>query len=41
MVYIADGYCNSRIVVFSGAGEYLGEMGQQGMFKNFYFRFRF
>lgn len=27
-VFVADGYCNSRIVMFSAAGKYLGEFGQ-------------
>jgi hypothetical protein len=27
-VFVADGYCNSRVVMFSAAGKYLGEFGQ-------------
>lgn len=27
-VFVADGYCNSRIVMFSAQGRYLGEFGQ-------------
>lgn len=27
-VFVADGYCNSRIVMFSAEGRYLGEFGQ-------------
>lgn len=27
VVFIADGYCNSRVMVFSAAGKYLAEMG--------------
>jgi len=28
VVYISDGYCNSRIVIFSASGKYLAEIGQ-------------
>ena len=27
-IFVADGYCNSRIVMFSAQGKYLGEFGQ-------------
>lgn len=27
-VFVADGYCNSRVVMFSAEGKYLGEFGQ-------------
>lgn len=27
-IFVADGYCNSRIVMFSALGKYLGEFGQ-------------
>lgn len=27
-IFVADGYCNSRIVMFSSQGKYLGEFGQ-------------
>lgn len=27
-IFVADGYCNSRIVMFSALGRYLGEFGQ-------------
>lgn len=27
-VFVADGYCNSRIVMFAASGKYLGEFGQ-------------
>lgn len=27
-VFVADGYCNSRVVMFSAQGRYLGEFGQ-------------
>lgn len=32
LVYVADGYCNSRVVVFTGTGRYITSFGQhQGM----------
>lgn len=27
-IFVADGYCNSRVVMFSAEGKYLGEFGQ-------------
>lgn len=27
-IFVADGYCNSRVVMFSAKGKYLGEFGQ-------------
>lgn len=30
VIFISDGYCNSRVVQFSPSGEYLTEMGEDG-----------